>query len=261
MKILFIGDIMGNPGRAAVRKYLADGRAAQFDFIIANGENVAGGKGLTPETAQDLFKCGVHALTGGNHTWRHREIAGIIEDERVLRPANYPPCAHPAGHGATVIHSPAGFPVGVVSLLGRTFMNHYEDPFACAESTIETLRRQTPLLFVDFHAEVTSEKLVMLHVLDGKATAVIGTHTHVQTADEHVTAAGTAYITDAGMTGPHDGIIGIKTEIAVRQLRALLPVHHEVATGDVHLSGVIIEADPLTGRAQSIQRVFDPPRT
>lgn len=261
MRILFIADIVGQPGRRAAKKYLAaPPDAGGFDFVIANGENVAGGKGLTPPLARELFEAGVHVLTGGNHTWRNREVMGIIQDERIVRPANYPPCAETPGRGCSVLASPAGFEVAVVSLLGRTYMDHHDDPFARAEDLVESLRRRTPLIVVDFHAEATSEKLAMFRILDGRVTAVIGTHTHVQTADEQVSPSGTAYITDAGMTGPHDSILGVRTDIALRQLRTELPVRHEIATGDPHLSGVIIEADPLTGRAQSIRRVFDPPR-
>ena len=260
-RILFIADIVGKPGRAITRRFLAKRlETDSCDFVIANGENLAGGKGLTPATAREMFEAGVDVLTGGNHTWRNREVLGIIDDERLVRPANYPAAAQTPGRGATVLTSRAGFPVAVINLLGRTFLDHHEDPFAWAEDLAESLRRQSAIVIVDFHAEATSEKRAMFHLLDGRVTAVIGTHTHVQTADEQISPQGTAYITDAGMTGPHDSVLGVKTEIALRQLRSEMPVRHEIASDDVHLSGVIIEADADTGRAISIERVFDPPR-
>lgn len=260
VRILFIGDVVGRPGRKATREYLEEAtRAEPFDFVIANGENAAGGKGLTPSTAQALFQAGVHCLTGGNHIWKNRDVAGVIDDERVVRPANYPPGADTPGHGAAVLHSPAGFPVGVVNLLGRTYMDHHEDPFACAERLVARLAEQTPILIVDMHAEATSEKLAMFRLLDGRVTAVIGTHTHVQTADEQVSPSGTAYLTDAGMTGAHDSILGVKSDIILRQLRTGLPVRHELSKDDLRLCGLIVEVDPLTGGARAVERVCHPP--
>ena len=257
MKILFIGDIMGKPGRRAVRKFM-DRKGGEYDLVIANGENVASGKGLTAETARELFDVGVHVLTGGNHIFRNRDVFRIIQDERIVRPANYPPGAETPGHGMTIIDTQAGCPVAVINLMGRVYMNHFEDPYACAERLIDQLEGQVALRIVDFHAEATSEKLAMFRILDGRVTAVIGTHTHVQTADAQVSSLGTAYITDAGMTGPHDSILGIASEIAIRQLRTGLPVRHEVATGDVNLCGVEIEADMSSGQALSIRRIYQP---
>lgn len=259
MRILFIADIVGKPGRRAVSEYLS-ARAGEFDFIIANGENAAGGKGLTAAIAHKLFNLGVNVITGGNHIWRNRDIYAIIEDERVVRPANYPPEAGCPGSGLTVIDSSIGEPVAVMNLLGRTFMNHFEDPFACAEELLADLDDRVHVILIDLHAETTSEKVAMFRLLDGRVSAVVGTHTHVQTADEQVSVDGTAYITDAGMTGPHDSVLGVETDIVLRQLRTQLPVRHELATGDVHLSGVVIDIDESTGRARSIERVFDPPR-
>jgi len=256
MRILFIADVVGKPGRQIVRRFLSERGAQDYDLVIANGENLADGKGLTPETAREMFAAGVHVLTGGNHIWRKKEVMSIIDDERIVRPANYSPAASAPGRGWTILPAANGHPVAVINLLGRTYMNHHDDPFACAEELVDRLRPQTPRIIVDFHAEATSEKLAMARLLDGRVSAVIGTHTHVATADEQVSANGTASITDAGMTGPYDSVLGIKTALALRQLRSEMPVRHEIATGDVRLAGVDIELDTLSGRALSIRRVL-----
>lgn len=261
MRLLFIADVVGRPGRKAVADYLGNPeRASRHDVVVANGENAAGGKGLTRETARELFNEGVHVLTGGNHIWRQREFEEIADDPRVLRPANYPVEAEAPGHGWTVHTTMSGERLGVVSLMGRTFMNHHEDPFLWAERAVEALGAEgARSIVMDFHAEATSEKVAMFRLLDGRVSAVIGTHTHVQTADEQISEQGTAYLTDAGMTGPRESVLGVKSEIALRQLRSELPVRHELAGGPAHLSGVAIEIDDETGRARTIRRVLDPP--
>ncbi len=260
MNLLFIGDIFGRPGRQAVKRLLpALIEAEQVDFVVANGENAAGGKGLTAEIAAELFSAGVHVITGGNHTFANREIHHLLHtDPRVLRPANYPEGRDIPGAGSGLYESPAGFPVGVINLLGRVSLNHYDCPFRAADALAARLRRQTPVLLVDFHAEATSEKVGLGWFLDGRVTAVIGTHTHIQTADETILPGGTAYLTDSGMTGPYDSIIGVKKEIALAAMMTLMPQRFEPASGDVRLCGALIECDPLTGRALSIRRVNQP---
>jgi metallophosphoesterase (TIGR00282 family) len=224
MRILFIGDIVGRPGRAAVRHWvplLTDELAV--DFVIANGENSAGGLGATKDTVCELFGAGVHAITMGNHTWRKKEFVGEIDSlGPVARPANYP--AGTPGKGSHCVTLPDGRRVGVVNLLGRVFMEAFECPFEAARREVEALGQQTPLIVVDMHAEATSEKAALGWYLDGKCTAVVGTHTHVQTADEQILPKGTAFITDVGMTGPVHSALGVDFE----------PVIYKFTTGDSH---------------------------
>jgi len=218
-----VGDVHGRPGRRAVaRRVPSLRRELGVDFVVANAENSAGGVGLTPQTAGELFAAGVDALTGGNHTWAKREAYGLLDsDPRVVRPANYPPGV--PGQGSTVIRR-GGAALAVLNLQGRVFMEPLDDPFRVARAEVDRLRELTPFVLVDFHAEATSEKLALGYFLDGKVTAVVGTHTHVQTADERVLPGGTAYITDVGMTGPRDGVIGMDRDAILQRFLLQLPV-------------------------------------
>jgi len=260
MRILFIGDVFGRPGRQAVKRLLPDLRQREsIDFVIVNGENAAGGKGITPSVVEELLAAGCDVITGGNHSFANREALQIADSEqRLLRPANFPDDPAIPGSGWGVFESPAGFFVGVVNLCGRVNIGHFDCPFRLAAQIVEDIRRQTPLIVVDFHAEATSEKVALGWHLDGRVTAVIGTHTHIPTADERVLPGGTAHITDVGMTGPFDSVIGTKKEIAIAAMMTLLRHRFEPATGDVRLCAVLIDADPLTGRATAIQRLMIP---
>ena len=256
MKLLFIGDIVARTGRDLVRRAVRPlVRAYGVDLVIANGENATGGSGLTRSSADEIFKAGVAVITGGNHTWDKREILEFIGKEpRIVRPANYP--AGTPGRGSTVVQTDSGLPVGVINVMGRVFLSTIEDPFAAAEREIALVREQgARVVFVDVHAEVTSEKIALSWFLDGRATAVVGTHTHVQTADERILPGGTACLTDAGMTGPHDGVIGMDRDGVIARFRTGLPVRFEPASGDPRLNGVIVTADPATGHATGIERV------
>jgi metallophosphoesterase (TIGR00282 family) len=256
VKLLFIGDIVARTGRDLVRRAVRPlVRAYGVDLVIANGENATGGSGLTRSSADEIFKAGVGVITGGNHTWDKREILEFIDREpRIVRPANYP--AGTPGRGSTVVRTDSGLPVGVINVMGRVFLSTIEDPFAAAEREIALVREQgAQVVFVDVHAEVTSEKIALSWFLDGRATAVVGTHTHVQTADERILPGGTACLTDAGMTGPHDGVIGMDRDGVIARFRTGLPVRFEPASGDPRLNGVIVTADPATGRATGIERV------
>ncbi len=253
MRILFVGDVHGRPGRRAVaRRVPSLRRELQVDFVVANAENSAGGVGLTPQTAAELFAAGVDALTGGNHTWAKREAYELLDsDPRVVRPANYPPGV--PGHGSAVLRR-GGVALAVLNLQGRVFMDPLDDPFRVARAEVDRLRELTPFVLVDFHAEATSEKLALGYYLDGRVTAVVGTHTHVQTADERVLPGGTAYITDVGMTGPRDGVIGMDRDAILQRFLLQLPVRFEVAPGPVQFNAVLVEADS-SGRATSIRRI------
>lgn len=255
MRILFVGDVHGRPGRRAVtRRVPALRRELGVDFVVANAENSAGGVGLTPQTASELFEAGVDVLTGGNHTWAKREAYALLEsDPRLVRPANYPPGV--PGQGSTVVRR-GGLSLAVLNLQGRVFMDPLDDPFRVARAEADRLRQRTPFVLVDFHAEATSEKVAMGYYLDGRVTAVVGTHTHVQTADERVLPGGTAYITDVGMTGPRDGVIGVDRQAILQRFLTQLPVRFEVASGPVQLSAVLVEAD-AEGRATSIRRIYE----
>jgi len=256
MKLLFIGDIVGRSGRDLVRRGLkALVHMHGIDVVLANGENAAGGAGLTREVADDLFKSGIDVLTSGNHVWDKREVLAFIDDEpRLIRPANYPTGA--PGAGSYVWRNAADLRVGVINILGRVFLANVDDPFAIVRTHIARVREAgAKLIVVDFHAEATSEKLALGWYLDGQVTAVIGTHTHVQTADERVLPFGTAYVTDVGMTGPHDGVIGMERSSVIARFTTGLPSRFEPATGDPRLHAVIVTADASTGRATSIERV------
>ena len=258
MRILFIGDVFGKPGRRALTNWLPDYRDGHgIDFVIVNAENSAGGKGVTRSTAAELFDAGADVLTGGNHTFAQREAKELhAEDDRVLRPANLPPGV--PGCGLGIYSTSSGAKVAVLNLMGRAFMNPIDDPFRAADELAAEALDETPILIVDFHAEATSEKMAMAAYLDGRASAVIGTHTHVPTADARVTEKGTAAITDVGMTGPYDSVIGVKTDIIFEQLMVGLPVRHEVAKGRVKVCGLLVEVDPATGRAFRVEAIREP---
>jgi 2',3'-cyclic-nucleotide 2'-phosphodiesterase len=255
VNILFIGDIVGRPGRDLVRAGLdALVRQHQVDFVIANAENAAGGFGVTREIGDELLGLGVDVMTSGNHIWDKKEAIGYIGVEaRLLRPANYP--AGVPGRGSYVGRTRDGRAVGVVNAMGRVFMLNIDDPFTTAVREIESVRERTPLVVVDFHAEATSEKIAMGWHLAGKVTAIVGTHTHVQTADNRILPGGTAYITDVGMTGPHDGIIGVEREPALARFLNAMPARFDTASGDLRLHAVVIAADAETGRASAITRL------
>jgi 2',3'-cyclic-nucleotide 2'-phosphodiesterase len=258
VRIFFIGDIIGRVGRKLVSQFLPTLQfERQIDFTIANAENAAGGRGVTGAVAAELYKAGVNALTTGNHVWRNRDIYKIIdEDPRVLRPANFPDDPSVPGHGYDLYEIPGTpYSIGIVNLQGLVFMPALDCPFRVGRHAVETLHEQTPLVFVDFHAEATSEKAAMLWHLDGLATAVIGTHTHIPTADEMVTPDGTAFQSDAGMSGPYDSVLGVRKEIILHGMLTHMPVRHELASGDPRLCGVLIDADPETGRALAIERI------
>ena len=256
MNLLFIGDIVARTGRDLVRRLvgpLVEQHAV--DLVLANGENAAGGAGITREITTELFKAGIDVLTSGNHIWDKREVLEFIDSEpRLIRPANYP--AGSPGHGSYVWRSDAGYAVGIINVMGRVFMAPLDNPFAVVKEHIARVREAgATIIFVDFHAEASSEKLAMGWHLDGEVTAVIGTHTHVQTADERVLPGGTAYLTDVGMTGPHDGIIGMERAGAVARFITGLPNRYDSAKGDPRLHAVLITADERTGRATNIKRI------
>jgi metallophosphoesterase (TIGR00282 family) len=255
MKVLFIGDVVGRPGRAAIGSLLPAIRSElEIDFVVANGENAAAGMGITPETAQNLLAAGVDVITTGNHVWRNRAVLEIIGHEpRLLRPANYPPDAPGSGSGLFTVAD--GRRVAVLNLCGRTFMDAIDCPFQRAEREVPALRAQTPVVVLDMHAEATSEKLAMAWMLDGQISAVIGTHTHVETADERIMPKGTAHITDVGMTGPEHSILGMKGESIVARFLNRMPVRFEVASGPVALCAVSITVDDKTGLATEIRRI------
>lgn len=256
MKILVIGDIVGRPGRRAVASLLPTLRKElDLDLIVANAENAAGGVGITAEIGQELLGLGIDLLTMGNHAWGKREAYDFLDDEpRIIRPANYPNGA--PGRGFTVVKSRSGVPVGVVNIGGRVFFpNDLDCPFRCALEIAEELRRTVKVVLVDIHAEATSEKVALGHYLDGLASAVFGTHTHVQTADACVLPGGTGYITDLGMTGPVDSVIGIKKEIVIERFLSQLPSKFEVATGAAALRGAALDIDETSGQARSVRAV------
>jgi len=256
MKILFIGDIVGNPGREAIAKLLPKLKQEfNIDLTVANAENAAGGAGLTPSVADELFRYGCDVLTTGDHIWDRKEIKEALDRNPLLiRPANFPQGA--PGKGWCIFKSRKGENVAVVNLEGRVFMRYQIDcPFKAAKNILEELKGKTSIILVDMHAEATSEKMALAHFLDGAVTAVVGTHTHIQTADEKILAGGTAYITDLGMTGPYDSVIGQRKEKIIERFITGLPTRFEVASDDVQLCGVVLEIDTNSGKANSIQRI------
>ena len=254
MRILFVADVVGAPGRRIVRQRLKGLKSdIGVDLTIVNGENAAGGAGLTTATAEELFAAGADVITTGNHVWDKREIVGLLMREpRLLRPANYPEGSPGAG---VVVVPVGGIPVAVINLMGRVFMPLLDDPFRAADRILDDLRGSARVVVVDFHAEATSEKMAFAWSLDGRATAVLGTHTHVATADERILPGGTAFITDVGMTGPFDSVIGVKKEQAIERLRTSRSIPYETADGDVRLAAVRVDVDPASGRAIAIARI------
>ncbi len=255
MKILFIGDIVGKPGRTLIREAVRRLVARhQVDLVIANVENAAGGNGITRNIGDTIRDMGVDVMTSGNHVWDKREALDYIELEpRLIRPANYPAGAPGSGHVVATARS--GDAVAVINVMGRVFMAPLDNPFTVVRAEIAAVQAQARLIFVDFHAEATSEKIAMGWHLDGLVTAMVGTHTHVQSADERVLPAGTAYITDVGMTGPHDSVIGVDKRVVLNRFLTGMPGRFETANGDSRLHGVIVTADAATGRATAIERL------
>ncbi len=258
MRILFIGDIVGSPGRELVVKNLARIREeSRADLVIANGENSAAGFGITPKIADELFAAGVEVITGGNHSWDRKEIMDYIPHEpRLLRPANFPRGV--PGRGLYLGLSHTGHRYAVLNLQGRVFMAQLDCPFRTADAELARVPPDVKTIFVDMHAEATSEKQAMGWYLDGRVSAVVGTHTHIATADEHVLPNGTAFIADAGMTGPHESVIGMDRGAMVKRFLDALPAKFEVAAGDARLNGVVVDVDEATGRARSISRLRFP---
>jgi len=257
VNILFIGDIVGSPGRRAVRELLPILKERhKLDVIIANGENSAGGNGITPDIASDLYSYGVDAITTGDHLWDQKEVLELLQNEpRFLRPLNYP--SGTPGRGSTLLKIRDLPPVAVLNAQGRTFMPPLENPFTLAMEEAKWLRQHTNIIFVDFHAEATSEKIAFARMLDGQVSAVVGTHTHVQTADEQIFPGGTAYLSDAGFTGPHESILGREIQPVLQRFRTAMPQRFEVAHNNVKLHGAVIEIDNTTGKSRRIERVSE----
>jgi metallophosphoesterase (TIGR00282 family) len=254
VRILFIADAFATPGRRVIEQHVPRLREERdIGFVVANGENLADGTGITSRLARRLHGAGVDVITLGNHAFRQREVYPHLGmDPRIVRPANYPSTA--PGKGWCIAKAADGTPVAVINLLGKLFLDPAVSPFAVAEDLVREARQEAALVLVDFHAEATSEKVAMGRFLDGQVTAVIGTHTHVQTSDAHILSGGTAYITDAGMTGPHDSVIGVRTDLILRRFTTQMPVRFEPAEGGVRLEGVVIECDG-DGRASSIEAI------
>jgi metallophosphoesterase (TIGR00282 family) len=257
LNILALGDIIGKPGRVALAKNLdALIQECNADFVLANGENASGGLGITPQVAEELLSLSIDMLTSGNHIWKHREIRGFLDSQpRLLRPANYPDGS--PGRGSGLYQAQNGMTIAVLNLEGLLFMNPLPCPFRTADRELEALRRKTPLCIVDFHAEATSEKRALGHYLDGRVTAVVGTHTHIPTADAEVLPGGTGYLTDLGMCGPTDSVIGIRKEHAIARFTEKLPTNFQVAKGRVQIQGALIVADAKTGKClEIVQRAW-----
>lgn len=255
MRILFIGDIVGRPGREVTKRLLAPLKVKEkIDCIIANGENAAGGSGLTPKITEELFDNGIDVMTSGDHIWKKREIYDVLNTTtKLVRPANYPEGS--PGFGSTVIDIPSCGKIGVINLIGRIFMEAVDCPFKGVDAEIKKIKEKTSVIIVDMHAEATSEKVAMGWYLDGRVSAVLGTHTHIQTADEKILPKGTAYLTDCGMTGPYDSVIGRNKDNIIQRFLTGLPTRFEMAAGSVEMHGVIIDIDEKTGKATAIRRV------
>jgi len=258
MKILFLGDIMGRGGRRVVSTLLSQLKKDQkIDFIIANCENLAGGKGINPEKIIEMQKASIDFFTSGNHIWSNRKIYSYLDDPKfpVLRPANYPPVAEMHGRGAEIVFTKDKKKLLIINLIGRVFMSkHYDCPFRVADAILEKYKdHDFEAIFVDFHAEATSEKIALKHYLDGRITALIGTHTHVPTADEQITQNGTAYLTDVGMCGPLDSVLGMKKDNVIQSFLTQIPWKFEVETGQSELNGVIIECK--NSKASHVERI------
>jgi metallophosphoesterase (TIGR00282 family) len=255
LRILFFGDIVGKPGRHICTQVMRGLRAAEnLDLVVANAENVAGGSGLTPEIYHELLACGIDGITMGDHVYRRREIFSVLQsDRRIVRPANFPASA--PGHEFAILRTRQQVNVAIFTLLGRVFMPPVDCPFQAADRVLAALPPDVRVILVDFHAEATSDKQLMGRHLDGRVSAVLGTHTHVATADEQILSGGTAFQCDVGMTGPHESILGRRIDRVMETTRTFRPTHFEVATGDVRLNGSIVDVDPETGRATAIRRL------
>lgn len=256
MRILFVGDIVGSPGRDVLKKMMPEiTQTISPDFVVANGENAAAGFGLTKKAAGELFDAGIHVLTSGNHIFAKKEVFELFETEnRLLRPANYPEGT--PGKGCDVFATSSGKKIGILNLVGRVFMNPTDCPFQVAARALDRLKEQTPVILVDFHAEATAEKQAMGWFLDGKVSAVVGTHTHVPTADERILSSGTGYITDVGMTGSYKSCIGLKVSVALERFLLARHIPFEVAEGDESVSAVCMEVDDVSGKSTGIRRIF-----
>jgi metallophosphoesterase (TIGR00282 family) len=257
VNVLFIGDIVGQPGLDIVQMYLPSlQKKYHIDVTIVNGENVSDGKGCTEQEAKILFGLGVNVITGGNHTWdKHQSQEYLRKDSRVIRPLNYPKGSH--GNGYNIVDSAKG-KVAVMNLQGRAFMATIDCPFRTAEWVLTKIKQETKIVVIDMHAEATAEKLALAYFLDGKVSAVIGTHTHVQTSDERILPGGTGYITDCGMTGPYESVIGMKIDAAINRFLYQTPQKYQTATDNVHLTGVYLKIDSETGKTTEIERIFIP---
>ena len=256
-KVLVIGDTVGKPGREACRTIIPKLRERHgIDLVAVNGENLAGGSSITRETAEELFQNGVDVITSGDHIFKKKEAAALVdENPRILRPLNYPKGT--PGHGFVVVTTRKGVKIAVVNLLGRVFLQSVDCPFQVMETILKTLKSQTKIILIDFHAEATSEKVALGWFLDGEVSAVYGTHTHIQTADEAVLPKGTAYMTELGMTGPYRSVLGRDINQVIHRFKTQMPGPMEVASEDIRLSGALIEIDVETGRAKSIQRIHE----
>ena len=255
IRMMMIGDVFGRSGRRALRDNIPDLlNEYKIDFIIANGENAAGGKGITRETALEIFNLGVDVITLGNHVWNKKEVIPFLSKEhRLIRPYNYPPEVPGAGFG--LFTTKLGDIIGVVNVSGRVFMSELDCPFRCAEQAVSIIEEKTPLIILDFHAEATSEKAALAYYLDGRVSAVCGTHTHVQTADERILEGGTAFITDIGMTGPYESIIGMNKEQVINKFLTQMPHRFDAVDGLYQFNAVIIDINKHTGRAIVIRRI------
>ncbi len=257
LSLLFIGDIIGSPGLEFTRTFLP-GISQKYkpDIMIANGENISDGKGCTEKEAQILFDMGVRVITGGNHTWdKHQSQEYLKQEARSLRPLNYPKGTHGNGY---IILDVKNTKIAVINLQGRTFMSPIDCPFRSAEWIISKIKNETKIIIIDFHAEATAEKMALANFLDGKVSCVIGTHTHIQTADERILPNGTGYITDVGMTGPYESVIGMKTQAAINRFLYQTPQKYETAKDEVHLSALFIKIDTESGKTTYIERIFFP---
>jgi metallophosphoesterase (TIGR00282 family) len=255
VNILFIGDIIGKPGRKAVRELLPSLRERfQVDLVVANGENASGGIGISAREADELLSGGINVLTSGNHIWKKKEVLTYIQQNSdLIRPANFP--NETPGNGSVIKETRSGHRIGIINLLGRTFMEAVDCPFRKSLEERSRLLKETSIILVDFHAEATSEKVALGWFLDGKVSAVLGTHTHVQTSDEKILPQGTAYMTDVGMTGPADSVIGVKKELAIERFLTQMPNKFEVAKRNLVLEAAVLSIDPQTGRAMGIRRI------
>lgn len=258
VKLLFIGDIVGEPGRRAVKELIPKLRRRHgLNLVIANGENAAGGSGITIDTAAEIFAAGVDVMTSGDHLWDQKEVMALLQNEpRLLRPLNYPPDT--PGQGSRVFPVNTLPPVAVINVQGRTFMADLENPFRLMLDEVKRLHEETKIIFVDMHAEATSEKIALARMLDGQISALIGTHTHVQTADEQIFPGGTAFLCDAGFTGAHESVLGREIDPIIKRFLTNMPQRFHVASERIKLQGAVMEIDGNTGRALSIERVSEP---